>query len=77
MLMTHRNRLATRVSETIGVFLSSVLLAPSSGRMRIFDVGRGTNGYEVSVHLPPNNFDDNGVMYIDLIAQRHHIRWGM
>ena len=27
--------------------------------------------------FPPNNVDDNGVTYIDLIAHRHHMRWCM
>lgn len=56
--------------------LSSVFEDLDAGRLRIFDIGRGTNGYDVSVHLFSNNVGDNGSTYIDLIAHRHHIRCG-
>ena len=62
--------------RTLGFFLSSVLTDRGIGCLRIFDVGRGTNGYDVSVHLFPNSIGDNGSVYIDLIAHRHHMRWG-
>ena len=62
--------------RTFGFFLTDVLTELKSGRIRIFDIGRGTNGYDVSVHLFSNNGDDNGLFYIDLIAHRHHMRWG-
>merc|ERR1712112_558268 len=56
--------------------MGSVLTDRGIGCLRIFDVGRGTNGYDVSVHLFSNTSDDNGTVYIDLIAHRHHMRWG-
>ena len=62
--------------RTLGFFLLSVLTDRNIGCLRIFDVGRGTNGYDVSVHLPPNVSGDNGSAYIDLVARRHHMRWG-
>ena len=62
--------------RTLGFFLSSVLNGRNIGRLRIFDVGRGTNGYDVSVHLFSNVSGDNGSTYIDLIAHLHHMRWG-
>ena len=46
--------------RTLGFFLSSVLSGLKQGCIRIFDIGRGPNGYEVSVHLLSNNGDDNG-----------------
>ena len=62
--------------RTLGFFLSSVLKEMKDGRVRIFDIGRGPNGYEVSVHLFPNAGEDNGTCYIDIIAHRHHMRRG-
>ena len=62
--------------RTLGFFLSEVLNELKSGCIRIFDIGRGTNGYDVSVHLFSNSGDDNGLFYIDLVAHRHHMRWG-
>ena len=62
--------------RTLGFFLAEVLSELKSGCIRIFDIGRGTNGYDVSVHLFSNQGDDNGLSYIDLIAHRHHMRWG-
>ena len=47
-----------------------------AGRIRVFDIGRGSNGYDASVHLFSNSGDDNGTSYIDLITHRHHVRWG-
>ena len=62
--------------RTLGCFLSSTLVDLKGGFRRIFDIGRGTTGYDVSVHLSPNNFSGSGLAYIDLIAHRHHMRWG-
>ena len=62
--------------RTMGFFLSSIIADLKTGRTRIFGIGRGSNGYEVSAHLFPNGGGDDGVCYIDLIAQRHHMRWG-
>ena len=62
--------------RTLGFFLTEVLSDLKSGRIRIFDIGRGNNGYDVSVHLFANNGGDDGLFYIDLIAHRHHMRWG-
>ena len=64
------------ISEPLGVFAPSVLLGLRDGCIRIFDIGRGTNGYDASVRLYSNRVDDNGAAYIDLIAHRHHMRWG-
>lgn len=62
--------------RTLCFFLSSVLTGRGTGCLGIFDFGRGTNGYDVSVRLFSNSSDDNGSVYIDLIAHRHHMRWG-
>lgn len=62
--------------RTAGRPVSSILSDISSGCLRIFDIGRGTSGYDASAHLRPNNVDDNGVTYTDLIAHRRHMRWG-
>ena len=62
--------------RTMGFFLSSIIADLKAGCVRIFDIGRGSSGYDVSVHLFPNNGDDDGKCYIDLIAHRHHMRWG-
>ena len=72
---------ATRASHdrdfrTLGFFPSSVLNELKTGCIRIFDIVRGPIGYEVSVHLFSNEGCDDGISYIDLIAHRHHMRWG-
>ena len=69
-----RNPAHVRDFRTLGSRLSSALLDLVGGRLRIFDIGRGTNGYDVSVHLFANNSSDNGTNYIDLISRRHHMR---
>ena len=60
----------------MGFFLSSVLGGRDSGRLRIPDVGRGTNGYDAPSHLFPNVSGDNGSTYIYLVAHRHHMGRG-
>ena len=48
----------------------------NAGCLRFFDIGHGAHGYDASTHLFSNNVDNNGLYYIDLIARRHHMRWG-
>lgn len=62
--------------RTLGFPLSSVLNYLKNGCIRIFDIDLGPNGYEVSFHLFSSEGCDNGIIYIDLIAHRHHMRWG-
>ena len=59
--------------RTLGFFLSCVLLDLNGGWVRIFDIRRGADGYDASVRLSPNNFPDDGLTYIDLIAHRRHM----
>ena len=62
--------------RTPGFALSSIFAELPAGRLMIFDVGRGTTGYDASVHLFYNSGEVNGNYYIDMIAHRHHMRWG-
>ena len=81
MIIRSNARDATHASHgrdfrTLGFPLSSILTDLEDDCVRIFDICRGSDGYDVSVHLFPNCGDDNGLSYIDPIAHRHHMRWG-
>ena len=73
-----RHPLHGRDFRALGFSLSSVLSYLNKYCLRIFDIGRGDNGYAVSMsaHLFPNKIDDGGVTYIDLMSHRHHMSWG-
>lgn len=59
-----------RDCRALGYCRPSALLDLKVGCLRIFDIGLGTNGYDVSVRLFGNNFSDNGITYVDLISHR-------
>ena len=48
--------------------------APLVG-VRIFDVGRGCQHHEVTVHVFLDSREEDCNQYLDLVAFRHHIRW--
>ena len=54
--------------RTLDFFLSSVLIDRCIGCLRIFDVGRGADGYDVSVHLFSNSIDD-------IMLSKRGFRW--
>ena len=62
--------------RTPGLCSSPVLLGLNAGLLRIFEVGSGADGYDVSSHLFSNSVDADGINYIDLISHRHQMRWG-
>ena len=48
--------------------------APMVG-VRIFDIGRGCQQHEVTVHLLCEGRGEDCTQFLDLVAFRHHIRW--
>ena len=77
--MRKDTRIDTRPSHdrdfrTLCFRLSEALSDLQSGRLRIFDIGRGADGYEVAANCSPTSGDDDGAIYTYSIALRHHMR---
>ena len=43
--------------------------------LRVFDIGRGCQQHEVTVHLFRHSKDEPNDGFLDLVAFRHHMRW--